>query len=110
VRFANGEAPLLAFRKTLVAIKLFSGVNSMTAKTADEWCDSMIIIDDERRKFFRGCWGAATKAAEEKFNSALRQPTNQGREPTEIAPPVTCECCHEQPAVMNVCHDCYMAT
>jgi hypothetical protein len=53
---------------------------------------------------------AAWNAAEEKFNSALRQPTNQGREPSEIAPPVTCECCHEQPAVMNVCHDCYMAT
>ena len=42
----------------------------MAAKTADEWCDSMLIIDDERRKFFRGCWGAATEAAKEKFNSA----------------------------------------
>lgn len=28
----------------------------------------------------------------------------------QSTPPVKCECCHEQDAVMNVCHDCYMAT
>jgi len=42
----------------------------VAAKTADEWCDSVLIINDERREPFRACWQAATNAAEERFTYA----------------------------------------
>ena len=82
----------------------------MAAKTFALWWQNFGDAPESERDTAERSWNAAWNSAEEKFNSALRQPTNQGHEPSEIAPPVTCECCHEQPAVMNVCHDCYMAT
>ena len=43
---------------------------------------------------------AALEAEVEKFTSANKQST----------PPVKCDVCKVQDAVVNCCHDCYMAT
>ena len=41
----------------------------------------------------------------------LRQPKiTEGCLPVRRKIETTCECCHSAPAVMNVCHECYMAT
>jgi hypothetical protein len=62
----------------LVAIKLFSGVNSVAKYQAfDEYIKGEKII--RYIDYFKRCWNFATDAAEEKFNcSAQSGPTNSG--------------------------------
>lgn len=57
----------------------------MAAKTFMEWWDKDHRATDTIQNY-RECWIAATEATEEKFNSALRQPTQQGSKPSEITP------------------------
>jgi len=41
---------------------------------------------------FKRCWNFSTKAAEEKFNSALRQPTKQSTCASQIADSIEAAC------------------
>lgn len=63
----------------------------MAAKTFEQWWnENWEGLDGyDREGYAQAAWDAATELAEEKFNSALRQPTQQGSEPSEI--------CHTSP-------------
>ena len=58
----------------------------MAAKTFEQWWnENWEGLDGyDREGYAQAAWDAATELAEEKFNSALRQPTKQGSEPSEI--------------------------
>jgi len=58
----------------------------MAEKTFEQWWnENWEGLDGyDREGYAQAAWDAATELAEEKFNSALRQPTSQGCEPAEI--------------------------
>jgi len=88
IRFIKCHGRHFTKRQTLVAIKLFSGVNMDSVEQHFQKCDCDYrnhCLDHERACFTKG-FNTALKLSEEKFNSALRQPTKQGSEPTEICP------------------------
>jgi hypothetical protein len=58
----------------------------MAAKTFEQWWnENWEGLDGyDREGYAQAAWDAATELEEEKFNSALRQPTKQGSDPSEI--------------------------
>jgi len=72
----------------------------MAAKTFREWWDAQGPID----------YQVDIRSAEFGWNAAKRAEVDKPARNMPTTPPLMCECCKTQPAVMNICHDCYMAT